>query len=144
MREILPRFLLFFDGECGLCHRAVRFFLLQDKNRVFYFASLQGATAHQVRERHKNDWDEELKSMVLVEDYDTSQEKIYRKSQAVIRALGFLGGFWRMISGLLRMVPRWVADRVYDKIAKNRYNWFEVTSVCDRIVDGVLKERFLS
>src|ERR1700689_3400113 len=36
---------LFYDGHCGLCHRAVRFVLRHDRGgRAFRFAPLQGST----------------------------------------------------------------------------------------------------
>ena len=40
-----------------------------------------------------------------------------------------LGGIWRL-AGLLRLVPRFIRDAVYDWIARNRYGWFGKRDSC--------------
>ena len=42
------RCILFFDGVCGLCSRAVDFVLARDRRGLFQFAPLQGETARQL------------------------------------------------------------------------------------------------
>ena len=47
--------LLFYDGTCGLCHRAVTFALARDPDGSrFRFAALQGARAHRDPDRVAN------------------------------------------------------------------------------------------
>ena len=135
-----PKTLLLFDGVCGLCDRAVRFFLVRDRKSFLCFAPLQGETAQQLRKRHPDlGWD--LKTIFLVENWQTSQERIYQRSEAVLKALSILGGMWKVISWMLRKVPRTVRNRVYDWIAKNRYCWFAKNSKCE-LNQFVGKERF--
>jgi predicted DCC family thiol-disulfide oxidoreductase YuxK len=41
----VPRHLLLFDGECGLCDRTVQLVLRRDRARRFDFAALQSSEA---------------------------------------------------------------------------------------------------
>ncbi|MBX7158320.1 MAG: DCC1-like thiol-disulfide oxidoreductase family protein [Verrucomicrobiae bacterium] len=143
MKATLPSFLLLFDGECGLCDRGVHFFISRDKRQQFYFAPLHGETARKVRERHRSDWGEELSSMVWVENYNAPEEKIFRKSDAVVKAFFILGGFWKTMAWLIRVIPHLWRDKIYDIIVKNRYVWFGKTSFCEREIKNSEKKRFL-
>ena len=53
----------------------------------------------------------------------SKEETLYLKSEAVLRILDEIGGFWRPVSWL-RIVPRSIRDTGYDWIARNRYRWF--------------------
>ena len=75
---------IFFDGVCGLCNRFVDFVIRRDRQGVFRLAPLQGETA---RDRLAAADVRDLKTVVLVDPSGT-----YRKSTAVLRVLGRLGG----------------------------------------------------
>lgn len=47
----------------------------------------------------------------------------YTKSDAVLHVLGHLRRPWPALR-VLRLVPRGLRDRVYDRVAANRYRWF--------------------
>jgi len=51
------------------------------------------------------------------------QNKIYIKSDAVLRILKSLDGLWPALCIFL-IVPRFIRDPIYDIIAKYRYKWF--------------------
>lgn len=116
--------ILFFDGECGLCNRFVRWLLRLDRNDIFRFASLQGETARArgVRPAVENpgDW-----SLVLLDEAG-----VHESSAATLRAIGRLGAGWNAAL-LLMFVPRSIREFVYRSVARNRYRWFGKVPSCE-------------
>lgn len=119
--------IVYFDGVCGLCNRFVDFLLKHDKSKTLKFAPLQKSNPlnHQ-----------ELNTIILSID-----NQLYKKSDAAIRSLALLGGFWSTI-GLLLVIPKFLRDPIYDFIAKNRYKWFGKSEVC-RVPTEEEKSRFI-
>ena len=122
-----PRLVLF-DGDCGLCERTVRFLLNEDSEGLLRFAPLQGRTAEPLMLRHEIA-KAPPRSMVLIEYCDEGEERAFTRSEAFLRTLDALGGFWRVVSWL-RVVPRPLRDWSYDVVALNRYRWFGASSMC--------------
>ena len=54
------------------------------------------------------------KTVILLSD-----QKIYVKSAAIIKALKNKGGLWKM-AGLFEIIPTFIRDFIYDFIARNR------------------------
>jgi predicted DCC family thiol-disulfide oxidoreductase YuxK len=125
---------IFFDGVCGLCNAWIDFVIVRDKKRVFRFSTLQGETARNWLQMAPED---ALDSVALVHATGT-----YRKSDAVWRILARLGGIWRLLAGLLRIVPRPVRNWGYDFVARHRYRWFGKKETC-RLPTPSERERFL-
>lgn len=125
--------IVFFDGKCPLCHRAVRFIAAEDKKRIFYFAPLRGTTAKRVLADF-NLKNPTLDTMVLSEN-----EKFYIEARAVLRTLWLLDGKWKWI-GWLFFLPSPLFDILYRVVARNRYRWFssktpfDVQSVQERLL----------
>jgi predicted DCC family thiol-disulfide oxidoreductase YuxK len=115
-----PSPIVFYDGECGLCHRFVQFILARDHAGTFRFAPLQGPTAA----RLVPGCAATLGSVVLKDETG-----VYQKSEASLRVLARLGGLW-VLTTPLRAVPPVVRDAVYDFIAKRRYRWFGTADAC--------------
>lgn len=130
------RGLVLFDRVCGLCDRTVQFLLDEDFSETLLFAPLQGETAGQ-----RMDLPADLRSVVFITHRGTAGERVYYKSEAVLRALDCMGGFWRVVSWL-RIIPRFVRDAVYDFVAAHRYNWFGKMETC-RVPAPELRGRFL-
>src|SRR4026209_3041846 len=90
--------IVFYDGDCGLCDRFVRWMLRRDRRaRRYRFAPLQGETARlmiHVESGVPGEW-----SVVLV---DHAGE--HHRSTAALRAIAGLGGGWRG-AGLVLLVP---------------------------------------
>ena len=42
----------------------------------------------------------------------------------MIAILHTLGGLWRLVAALLRILPRSIVDSGYDFVASRRYRWF--------------------
>lgn len=128
--------IVFYDGVCGLCDRWVRFVLMRDKHRTLRFAPLQGETA-----RARKNLPAELWTVVLVLKPDASDEQIFTRSEAALRLLDHVGGFWRMVSWL-RIIPRGIRDGFYDFIARRRYRWFGKFESCP-LPPAEWRDRFL-
>ena len=111
-----PKHIIFFDGECILCNGFVDLLLRVDRQNKFFFASLQGSTAKNTLSASQ------LHEMKTIVYYKNSQES-YTKSTAVIEILTNLGGPWKALN-ILRIIPRFISDMVYDLIAKYRNNIF--------------------
>ena len=112
--------IVFFDGDCGLCNRFVLFLLKRDRRHVFRFAPLGGKMARQWLE----DADLKGETVVLLD-----ADAVYRKSDAALRAIRSLGGFWKM-AGAGLWAPRVLRDGVYDFIARRRRRWFGGGDTC--------------
>jgi predicted DCC family thiol-disulfide oxidoreductase YuxK len=128
--------LVLYDGVCGLCNRMVRFLLRIDRRNVLSFAPLQGQTAARLCERHGiplatagDGASTGLETIVYVRNFGLKRERAYLRSDAVLRALGDVGSLWWLLS-LLRVVPRFLRDPVYDWVARNRYRWFGKHDTC--------------
>jgi predicted DCC family thiol-disulfide oxidoreductase YuxK len=131
---------LLYDGVCGLCNWTVRVVLRLDRRGRIRFAPLGGDFAASVLVRHPElRW---VDSLVLVEPpgeagepgvpasgrgptdgRSATVERVFVKSDAVLRLAHHLGGPWRL-SGVLRVLPRGLRDRAYDLLARHRYALF--------------------
>ena len=124
-----------FDGVCNLCNGLVNFLIDHDRKAYFKLAALQSDEGKALLGKHGLS-SEALDSLVLIEE-----GQVYQRSSAALRIAWRLGSAWALLYGLI-LVPRPVRDRIYDWIAKNRYNWFGRRDRCRRPTSE-LKERFL-
>ena len=123
---------IFYDGFCGLCDRVVQFVIRHDKKKIFRFASLQSDFARKIL-GEKISFD----SFIYFEN-----GKIYDRSTGALRMFKKLGGFWSLIYFFI-FVPTFVRDAGYNRIAKNRYQWFGKFDEC-KIPKPEQKELFIS
>lgn len=125
---------IFYDGDCGLCHRAVRFVLAEDSGGRFAFAPLASAAfaAHGADARALGD------TMVL----ERADGTLAARSEAWVGILRGLGGGWRAVGELLRLVPRPLRDRVYDGIASVRKRLFAKPDGACPLLPRDLAQRF--
>lgn len=112
---------IFFDGYCGLCNGFIDFMMKVDKNAIFKFSPLQSDYA---KANLPLSDVEDLKSVVVLIDGQT-----YRKSEGVLKALGELGGIWKL-SSLVGSLPSGVLNKGYDLVAQNRYKIFGKRESC--------------
>ncbi len=129
---------LFYDGGCGLCHRAVRFILWADREgRAFRFAPLGGATFEAqvpVSERAG------LPDSMVVQ---TAEGALLTRSAGVLHILRRLGGGWRALAFLFGLVPRPLRDAAYDFVARIRLRLFARPDDACPVVPPPLRSRFL-
>jgi predicted DCC family thiol-disulfide oxidoreductase YuxK len=128
---------VFYDGSCGLCHRFVRFLLAEDRQgTAFRFAPLQGPTFEGA---FSADVRASVPDSIVVQDEDGIAQI---RSVAVLNALDRLGGGWRAVAVISRIVPRPLRDLVYDGVARVRRTIFaKPPDVCP-IVPAHLTRRF--
>jgi predicted DCC family thiol-disulfide oxidoreductase YuxK len=124
--------IVFFDGVCGLCNRFVDYMMARDRLALFRFATLQSAIAA-----------ERLGAAALAEDSIALVDgaHVYRRSDAVLRAVSRLGGVFAAAQ-LLRIVPVRLRDAVYDFVAARRYKVFGRSETC-RLPSPEERARFL-
>jgi predicted DCC family thiol-disulfide oxidoreductase YuxK len=126
--------ILFYDGECGLCARAVRWSLARDRRGVLRYAPLQGETYARLAVEEKP------RGLLTVVLHDA--DGLHLRSDAVLRLLRHLGGVWRVFGGLGRMMPRRLRDVAYDFVARRRLRWFGTADRC-RVPTPAERGRFL-
>lgn len=128
---------LFYDGSCALCHGAVRFVLARDEEgRAFRFAPLDSPA---FRRLTANEPGRELPDSIVVE---TEDGRLLTRSQAVWHVLDRLGGPWRVLGRLGRLVPRSLGDLAYDLVARVRYRVFGRKDEACPVIPAALRSRF--
>ena len=128
--------LLFYDGHCALCHGAVKFVLKRDRAGIFHFAPLQGET---FQSRVPPDKRASLPDSVAVL---TTNGEILIRSNAFLYVFRKIGGGWKILAGVLAIIPRPVRDVVYDLIARIRHKVFGTREELCPIVPPDLRSRF--
>jgi predicted DCC family thiol-disulfide oxidoreductase YuxK len=129
--------ILFYDGYCGLCHRAVQFVLREDREgAAFRFAPLQGETFGRlvpsaIRETLPD-------SLVVM----AADGQLYVRSEAFQRILRRLGGGWKVLATILSIVPRGLRDGVYDFVARVRFQIFGRRQDLCPVMPPELRARF--
>lgn len=113
--------LLLFDGTCGFCAGSVQFVLRHESRRkTLTFASLQSETGSRVRRAHPEL--DDVDSVIWYEPATPGRaETVLVRSSAVVRVLDYLGGLWRILGWLARIIPRFVRDAAYDFVARHRH-----------------------
>jgi len=119
--------IIFFDGRCGLCSRTVTFFLDRKTGSIFKFASLQSQVATSLVPEHAVYSNSNLAPKTVV---FYSHELTLIRSEAVEAIMIDLGGFYKIVAMLGKVIPLILKNAIYDFIAKNRYSWFGKTESC--------------
>jgi predicted DCC family thiol-disulfide oxidoreductase YuxK len=127
--------LVLFDGVCNLCNSSIQFIIKHDKAAKFKFAPLQSPLAAERLSVLKLG-NAPFSSIIYVEN-----DEVYQKSTAALKIAKHLDGAWPLLYAFM-IVPKFIRDRVYDFIAKNRYKWFGKTEAC-WLPTPELKARFL-
>ncbi len=113
----MSRPLVLYDGYCALCNVSVQFLQARQREGTLEYASQQsarGQAALQAAGLPAADLD----TVALVDG-----TRVYTRSAAALQALRYLRQPWPLL-GVLRIVPAFVRDPVYNFIAHNRYRWF--------------------
>jgi len=130
--------ILFFDGVCGLCNRAVDFVLQEDRDQKFLFAPLQGETFKAFVKDHP---EASAVDSAFVLCYAAQGEQLLMRSDAMFYILGQLPQFgW--IARIGHSIPRPIRDAVYRLIASTRYRVWGKRDSC-RLPTPEEGQRFL-
>jgi predicted DCC family thiol-disulfide oxidoreductase YuxK len=127
------RIIIFFDSECMLCNASVQWILKHEKRHDVQFAPLHGVTFNELPIER-----EDLPDSILV----WKDNALHMKTSAIIHVLQGMGGKWNILSGLMRIIPLFLSNFMYDFIAGKRYEWFGSTPEC-MLMKGPMKHRFL-
>ena len=96
---------IYYDGECGLCHLAVRFILKVDSKSKFYFSPLSNLDINL-----KN-----IDSIILKKG-----NKVYYEGQAIIMIFENIDNKWNYLANVLKLIPINVLDTAYRWVSRNR------------------------
>lgn len=128
--------ILFFDGECGLCNRAVVHFLNWERdNCQVQFAPLQGSTA----ELHlsSNQLESPYHSLLVL-----TGSAVYEKADALKILAEELKNPWGYLVRIgLKVFPNSVVNAVYDLVARNRHRVSHFS--CELHMGKALQSRIL-
>ncbi|MFJ5762247.1 thiol-disulfide oxidoreductase DCC family protein [Neobacillus sp. NPDC093182] len=126
--------IILFDGICNLCNSAVQFIIKRDPKGYFKFASLQSNTGQRLIKQYGVS--RHIDSLIVIE-----KQKVYIKSSAALRICRKLDGFWKYLT-ILRVLPPFFRNFLYDMVAKNRYHWFGKRDSC-MLPTAEIRKRFL-
>ena len=120
--------IVLYDGVCGLCNRLVQFLLKRDAHDRFRFASLQSNFGQEILTRHGAD-PLDLDTFYVVLDHGQPSERLLARSDGIVQALTTLGGIWK-IGGAGKLLPKAIRDRLYNFVARHRYQVFGKSEAC--------------
>lgn len=126
---------ILFDGVCNFCNASINFIIDRDSKGIFKFAALQSEIGQELLKEFglkTSDFD----SIVAIEG-----DKVYQKSDAALEIARRMDRIWKVFY-VLKIIPAFFRDPVYDLVARNRYRIFGRTDAC-RIPTPELKARFL-
>lgn len=127
--------IVLFDGVCNLCNGAINFIIARDPNDRYRFAALESDIGQELLTKYNID-SEKIDSIVLIR-----KGSAFAKAGAALRIAKGMSGAWPLLYAL-RIIPKFIANSVYDFIAKNRYKWFGKKESC-MIPTPELKQKFL-
>jgi predicted DCC family thiol-disulfide oxidoreductase YuxK len=126
---------LIFDGVCNFCNRSVNFVMNRDRRGRFLFASSQSEAGSALLRRFGVDPDS-VQSVYLVEG-----DRIWSRSDATVQIARRMPFPWNLgYAGVV--LPKFLRDRLYDGIARNRYRWFGKSESC-RLPTEAERAKFL-
>ena len=96
---------IYYDGECGLCHLAVRFILRVDSKNNFYFSPLSNLDINL-----KN-----IDSIILKRG-----NKVFYEGMAIIMIFENIDNNWNYLAKVLKLIPINVLDTAYRWVSRNR------------------------
>ena len=119
---------IYYDGECGLCHLAVRFILRIDSKSKFYFSPLSN-----LDNNLKN-----IDSIILKRG-----KKVFYEGQAIILIFENIDNNWNYLAKLLKLIPINVLDTAYRWLSRNRAKFFVKKVASCPIVPSSYQKRFI-
>jgi predicted DCC family thiol-disulfide oxidoreductase YuxK len=125
-----------FDGHCVFCSRWVELVLRYDRAGRYRLLAAQSALGRSLYVHYGLD-PENLETNILLID-----GVALTKSEGSLRLVAGLGFPWSL-AGVLRVLPRRLADALYDLVARNRFRIFGKRDSC-YLPSAADRARFLS
>ncbi|MFT4823478.1 MAG: putative DCC family thiol-disulfide oxidoreductase YuxK [Halioglobus sp.] len=127
--------IVLFDGVCKLCSSWARFLIKYDKKQKFKLATVQSEEGKELLDRYglpSNNYE----TMVYIDGLN-----MYTQSEAFLKVMRLLPFPWPVLSiGLL--IPGFLRNWLYDRVALNRYALFGKYDTC-LLPDADHETRFL-
>ncbi len=128
---------IFYDGQCGLCHRWVRFVARRDRDgSAFCFAPLHGE--HFTSALPKSQRLDLPDSMLVLR----SDGRLLQKSSGPLHILRRLGGGWWILGAAGWLVPSPLRHLAYDAVAAVRHRFSKTPPATCPVVADALRPRF--
>lgn len=127
---------LFYDGACGLCHRAVRLVLAEDPSAAIRLAPLESES---FRNASAALTPEDIPDSLA---FDSGDGRLRFRSEGMLALGEALGGSWRALAIAARIIPRPIRDISYDAIASVRLKLFARPSDACPLIPAELRQRF--
>jgi len=109
-----------FDTSCLLCSRFIKTLLRNDGGKLNY----TGFESEFSKQRLPKELIEKPETVIFLKG-----QKIATKSEAVFLIINQLQYPLRLLN-IFQFVPTFIADKIYDWIAYNRYKWFGQLDSC--------------
>jgi predicted DCC family thiol-disulfide oxidoreductase YuxK len=106
-----------FDGVCRLCGFWARFLIRFDRRGVFKLATVQSEEGQAILRWFGLPTDR-YETLLLVEG-----PRVFTRSTAFVRMMARLPFPW-FLASVAWLVPAWLRDWIYDRVARNRYSLF--------------------
>ena len=114
---------VFFDGYCNLCSNSVLFIIKNENLDELRFTSINSNFSKKFFK--KNNINElEVNSILYL-----SNGKLYDKSDAALEILARLNFPYKLFY-LFKIIPKFLRDKIYLVVAKNRYRIFGKKTKC--------------
>ncbi len=131
--------LVFYDGGCGLCHHTVLFTLRHDlEGTRFRYAPIGGSA---FQDAFAPEQRATLPDSVIIR---TTDGRTLTRSDAVLHIGERLGGVWAALARVMGLLPRWLLDWGYDRIARVRKQLFAAPKTACPMLPPGLRGRFLA
>lgn len=114
----LNKIRIFYDGDCGLCHRFVVFTLHNMQKDRFVFSPQNGPTFKKYENRIKR-----AGETIII--YNEKEDFFLYKGAAVRYVLFYFKWPWKIFAYILTCFPSIILDFLYDCIAKVRHKFFQ-------------------
>lgn len=124
--------ILFYDGNCGLCNRVVKWVIRFEKSPKLYFSPLESEFATRFFEE-KGCVKPDLSTFYFYTSY-----QLYTQSNGFLKMLPFLKWYFSFLY-IIKLIPICQRDQFYRFIAKNRKRFY--TKSCK--INKLSKSRFL-
>ena len=126
---------IIYDGFCVFCSRFINFLIKIDTKKQNTFTSISSEYSKNLL-INKLNFQEIGKFIVYI-----SNEKVYTKSDAVLKIFIDLGGIYKAFT-LLKIVPSGLRNLIYNLFANNRYKWFGKLDEC-HLPSKEIADRFI-
>ena len=114
--------IIFYDSSCRLCNFWMKTISRWDKKGVFTLLPLTDSAFSAIEK--SNPWLKTVDGIVLHEN-----GRVFVKSEAIFRIINHLPSRYKIIK-VFRVFPKSTLDKLYDRIARNRFKLFGKTQTC--------------